>query len=117
MEKEFVPFEIALKLQQLGFDEPCFGYWLKANSLFGRNDLIIETIKHGKNNQDHMCFAPTWQQAFAFLITEDLEDELTLLYDYSGWSLFINGSFLDYKDEKALKKLIKIKEKNNGKSV
>ena len=25
MKKQFVPYEIALKLKELGFDEPCFG--------------------------------------------------------------------------------------------
>ena len=28
MEKEFVTYEIALELKQLGFDEPCFGYYV-----------------------------------------------------------------------------------------
>jgi hypothetical protein len=27
MEKEFVPYELALALKALGFDEPCFGYY------------------------------------------------------------------------------------------
>ena len=27
MEKEFVPYELALRMKQLGFDEPCFGYY------------------------------------------------------------------------------------------
>jgi hypothetical protein len=27
MEKEFVPYKLALKMKQLGFDEPCFGYF------------------------------------------------------------------------------------------
>jgi hypothetical protein len=27
MEKEFVPYELALKLKKLGFDEPCFGLY------------------------------------------------------------------------------------------
>jgi hypothetical protein len=26
MEKEFVPYELAVKLKALGFDEPCFGF-------------------------------------------------------------------------------------------
>jgi len=28
MEKEFVPYELALRLKALGFDEPCFGYYV-----------------------------------------------------------------------------------------
>ena len=27
MEKEFVPYELAVKLKELGFDEECFGYY------------------------------------------------------------------------------------------
>ena len=27
MEKEFVPYELALRMKELGFDEPCFGYY------------------------------------------------------------------------------------------
>ena len=28
LQKEFVPYEIALKFKELGFDEPCFGWYL-----------------------------------------------------------------------------------------
>ena len=28
MEKEFVPIDLSLKLKELGFDEPCFGYYV-----------------------------------------------------------------------------------------
>jgi hypothetical protein len=27
MEKEFIPYNLALELKDLGFDEPCFGYY------------------------------------------------------------------------------------------
>jgi hypothetical protein len=27
MEKEFISYEIALKLKELGFDEPCFDFY------------------------------------------------------------------------------------------
>lgn len=27
MEKEFAPYELAVKLKELGFDEPCFGWY------------------------------------------------------------------------------------------
>jgi hypothetical protein len=27
MEKEFVPYELALRMKQLGFDEPCFAFY------------------------------------------------------------------------------------------
>lgn len=56
MEKEFVPYELALRLKELGFDEPCFGY-------YKHEELLIE----GKyKNSDHgfSVSAPTWQSAF-----------------------------------------------------
>ncbi len=28
MNKEFIPYEQALALKELGFDEPCFGYYV-----------------------------------------------------------------------------------------
>ena len=31
MEKEFIPYEQALALKELGFDEPCFGYYYTLN--------------------------------------------------------------------------------------
>jgi len=69
MEKEFLPYEQALALKELGFDEPCFGaydkkyklaistsdYWDKS-SLYSLNDYF------GKNT--YRCLAPLHQQAF-----------------------------------------------------
>jgi hypothetical protein len=31
MKKEFISYEQALALKELGFDEPCFGYWKSKN--------------------------------------------------------------------------------------
>jgi hypothetical protein len=31
MEKEFVPYQQAVSLKELGFDEPCFGYYYTLN--------------------------------------------------------------------------------------
>jgi hypothetical protein len=56
MNKEFVPYEQALELKELGFDEPCFGY-------YKHEELLIE----GKyKNSDHgfSISAPLYQQAF-----------------------------------------------------
>jgi hypothetical protein len=58
MEKEFVPYELALRLKALGFDEPCFGFWSKIHGLF-------ITTTSGKLNEDTgECLAPTFSQAF-----------------------------------------------------
>jgi len=33
MEKEFVPYKQSLELKELGFDEPCFGFWLSNKTI------------------------------------------------------------------------------------
>ncbi len=33
MENEFIPYEEALALKELGFDKPCFGFWLSNKTI------------------------------------------------------------------------------------
>jgi hypothetical protein len=56
MEKEFVPYELALRMKQLGFDEPCLASYYHA----GRRLDICEYINHG----EYTVLAPTYSQAF-----------------------------------------------------
>jgi hypothetical protein len=35
MNKEFIPYEQALELKELGFDEPCFGYYSNSKEHLG----------------------------------------------------------------------------------
>ena len=42
MNKEFIPYEQALELKELGFDEECFGYYL-LNTLFISNDIVYNS--------------------------------------------------------------------------
>jgi hypothetical protein len=57
MEKEFVPYEQALALKELGFDEPCFGRWWSKNELD-----ISPTSQYDAPKQVEP--APTFSQAF-----------------------------------------------------
>ena len=83
MNKEFVPYELAVKLKDLGFDEPCFGYYVDGE-LRGIN-LGIEELGgiepyyqrfgfHTLNNHDIdnpnkiVVTAPTFSQAFRLLL-------------------------------------------------
>lgn len=61
MEKEFVPYELAVKLKELGFDEPCFGYWKSKNWL-----IQEKTRTDGYTHADQECSTPLYQQAFRF---------------------------------------------------
>ena len=59
MEKEFIPYEHALALKELGFDEPCLGnYRLPTNRLITEWEI--------RNTPEHTLgiSAPLYQQAF-----------------------------------------------------
>ena len=59
MNKDFVPYELAVKLKELGFDEPCFGFYI-ASQLFVTSDIV-------HNSSDiPVCKAPTFSQTFRF---------------------------------------------------
>lgn len=87
MEREFVPYEIALALKDLGFDDLCIGYYLKNdNDLYLGEGTFIVTRYHrenkmsyslnnsnflyGMNKPSHLynlTTSPTFSQAFRFL--------------------------------------------------
>ena len=56
IDKEFVPYEEALALKELGFDEPCLASYFHA----GKRLDICEYINHG----EYTTLAPTFSQAF-----------------------------------------------------
>ena len=91
MDKEFLPYQQALELKELGFDEPCFTFYPKEGKMGfdGKyhsikdgyknstvNDIWIK--KYGKNFElqdflqtyetfpSHIVAAPTFSQAFRF---------------------------------------------------
>jgi hypothetical protein len=62
MNKEFIPYEQALELKELGFDEPCFAVYID-KTLIMEDDWLYST------NQDTFIessnfTAPLYQQAF-----------------------------------------------------
>ena len=92
MEKEFIPYEQALALKELGFDEPCFGAWVN-------NELFITENENPKiqSLSINQCTAPLYQQAFRFLREKyGLEDDFSMFNSYEEAEL------------ECLKKLIEI---------
>jgi hypothetical protein len=62
LEKEFVPYEEALALKELGFDEPCFG-------VFPDGSKLVKINGEPRNWNDNVIngettSAPTFSQAF-----------------------------------------------------
>lgn len=85
MEKQFVPYELAVKLKELGFDEECFAFYLENRNgnislEFGegtqyRTHRPYENVRYDKITNSHSktfenrlyncrCTSPIWQQAF-----------------------------------------------------
>ena len=62
MNKEFILYEQALALKELGFDEPCFA-WFILESDRAKRTLVLE--KCPKQNIG-LCLAPTFSQSFRF---------------------------------------------------
>ena len=68
MEKEFVPYELALRLKAIGFNEPCLAIHSNANpktGLYTLNKYRLKLIKQG-SQKDKGVKAPLYQQAFRF---------------------------------------------------
>jgi hypothetical protein len=60
MNREFTPYDRALKLKELGFDESCFGFYSKIYGL-----VIGRTTGNGALYENAgECLAPTFSQAF-----------------------------------------------------
>jgi len=85
LEKEFVPYEQALILKELGFDEPCFGLFIRDKS------LLVKEMPN--QNECEIYFggilAPTFSQAFRwFRDKHNLKDKYgvfphhTIMFNY-----------------------------------
>ena len=68
MEKEFIGYNEALALKELGFDESCFGYYIGGDWDHDEYDMTLQfEIDLSKGNyllDDKKCTAPTFSQAF-----------------------------------------------------
>jgi hypothetical protein len=61
MEKEFVPFDLALELKELGFNEPCFGYYDIQRKML---DTVSSEVCERLCKNDTFFKSPTYSQAF-----------------------------------------------------
>ena len=60
MNKEFIPYEQALTLKELGFDEPCFGYYYALDN----KKIGLEMYIDVQHQDTYFVQAPLYQQAF-----------------------------------------------------
>ena len=127
MEKEFVSYEIALKLKELGFDEPCFTYYCNINGNI-RTGIVVSIHNawtYAGTKKLETTLAPLYQQVFRWFREKyELNYEIRQVkkYEYSAkvytadeLHIYIIGDDLfDYQSAEIaiLEKMIKIVEKN-----
>ena len=123
MEKEFIPYEQALALKELGFDEECLAFFWNTGKFYTTAEYphSIETHKQnqlGDYNYDSTS-APLYQQAFRWLLAlankdKHFTNKWTISYNEDYYSLFLGGCNMGVFEAEleCLKKLIEIvKEK------
>lgn len=129
MKKEFVTYEIAKGLKDIGFNAPCFGYFSKEGVFYLTKDGLCHNYEFGQN-----IATPLWQQAFYWFI-QKYNLNGTITYTLSGqWNFYIqkveaglmSGAITEYKTNrefyvdaqiKCMENLINIvKEKQSGKN-
>jgi hypothetical protein len=74
MKEQFVPYEIAIKLKEKAFNEPCLAYYNQLTNhkefhLFGLNTPGQSEYTNTSlwNKKAHACSAPLWQQVIDWL--------------------------------------------------
>jgi hypothetical protein len=96
MNKEFVPYELALELKQLGFDEPCFAFY-DESLYFPNNENQYGTFCNQKLDASS-CSAPTYSQAFRwFRDKHNLRCQINyiggLINETTWWDISVIGHY------------------------
>ena len=105
MKKEFVPYEQALELKKLGFNEPCYAYF---SNKYTYVDTIIKPIHVISENINESalirkleitCLSPTFSKAFRWF-----REKYNLIPDiqyYGNWNfeIFRIGEFAEPMDD------------------
>jgi len=122
MNKEFIPYEQALALKELGFDEPCFCYWYTRQGSFPSIRTKDIQFNGWKNYPDSNTVAPLYQQAFRwfrqkyniFGLVEGGYADGKNIFTYVIWNNFKDDYCDDYvstyeeAELECLKKLIEV---------
>ena len=94
MEKEFVPYELAVKLKALDYDEPCFATYDE-----DRNFELQDFLQTYETFPSHIVAAPTFSQAFRWF-REKHNCSHAINKTYGGQYIpYVNGEELDLDSE------------------
>jgi hypothetical protein len=105
MKNEFIPYEQAVELKELGFDEPCFGRYDGWAKYKGKIWYEMPNLGKGWIPAEDVL-APLYQQAFRWFrekfglrasITDFIDDKTGIEWDYEiaviGTDLDENGNY------------------------
>lgn len=75
MNNEFIPYELALKLKELGFNEPCFGFHFDHHIRWYDLDITYQKRTNSElnviyKNNSETCTSPLYQQIFEWFRVE-----------------------------------------------
>ena len=101
MEKEFIPYEQALELKALGFNEGCIASYTETLrfDVLEQNGIMWHTVTNEKLKEyEKACTAPLYQQAFRWFRDKH---NLIGVIEYIGgatpkttwWDIYVVGHF------------------------
>ena len=105
MNKEFIPYEQALALKELGFDEPCFAFYQveyheKLPVMVDDDDQYrISGFRTCKNSEipNHYTASPTYSQAFRWFREKyGLHPHFCFFTDEKLWNVDIYAYLKEY---------------------
>jgi hypothetical protein len=80
MKKEFVPYKLALRMKQLGFNEPCLAFY------GDENDFSMDSSRKNNPFRKTECTAPLFQQAFRWFREKyELHSFIDCKWKNLGW--------------------------------
>ena len=97
IESLFCPYKLALEIKELGFYEPCFGWYQSSRLKIEAHPLNFGDQTYMRNED---CFAPTFSQAFKFFRDEySLYSHVRESFAFDNTLEFvaqINGSYVNH---------------------
>lgn len=124
MNKQFTTYEIALKLKELGFNEPCLGFFALTDEN-GNSIFQLSKNPHYDTSDDGVTSCPLWQQiidwfrdahnlevgvGYCFFATKNKKKYQTIIISNNYLSYDCSGSYDTYQEarESAILKAIEL---------
>ena len=103
MKNEFVIYEQALALKELGFDEPCFSFYIDVDNFLYTNQKWLNY-----NLNDKRISAPLYQQAFRWF-----REKHNLVFNFISYNIVKPGEYhwsITWNDEAKASGIVKTYE-------